>query len=77
VINLCRPLKANLKIYRARFSEITFNSATRALTNLIQPDERVSAAVDVRQELDLRIGAAFTRFQTLRLQRLFGFDSKQ
>ncbi|CAF4953798.1 unnamed protein product, partial [Rotaria socialis] len=40
VINLCRPLKANLKIYRARFSEITFNSATRALTNLIQPDER-------------------------------------
>ncbi|CAF4758904.1 unnamed protein product, partial [Rotaria sp. Silwood2] len=52
-------------------------SAVRALSNLIQPDERISAAVDVRQELDLRIGAAFTRFQTLRLHRLFGFDSKQ
>lgn len=77
IIDLCRPLKAGLKIYRARFSEITYNSATRALQNLIQPDQRVSAAVDVRQELDLRIGAAFTRFQTLRLQRLFGFDSKQ
>jgi DNA topoisomerase IA len=28
-------------------------------------------AVDVRQELDLRIGAAFTRFQTMRLQKKF------
>lgn len=77
VIDLLRPLKNGLKIYRARFSEITYNSATRALSNLTQPDQKVSAAVDVRQELDLRIGAAFTRFQTLRLQRLFGFDSKQ
>ncbi len=31
-----------------------------------------SQAVDVRQELDLRIGAAFTRFQTMRLQKKFG-----
>ncbi|CAF3428453.1 unnamed protein product [Rotaria sp. Silwood2] len=76
-MNVCRPSKNGLKIYRARFSEITYESAVRALSNLIQPDERISAAVDVRQELDLRIGAAFTRFQTLRLHRLFGFDSKQ
>lgn len=41
------------------------------MENLIQPDERVSNAVDVRSELDLRIGAAFTRFQTLRLQKVF------
>jgi DNA topoisomerase III len=77
IIDLCRPMKVGLKVYRARFSEITYNSAARALSNLIQPDSLISAAVDVRQELDLRIGAAFTRFQTLRLQRLFGFDSKQ
>ena len=28
-------------------------------------------AVDTRSELDLRIGAAFTRFQTVRLQKKF------
>ena len=46
---------------RAKFSEITRASVERALRTLAQPNARVSQAVDVRQQLDLRIGAAFTR----------------
>jgi len=33
--------------------------------------------VDARIELDLRIGAAFTRFQTLSIQRSFSELAKQ
>lgn len=41
---------------RARFSEITPRAVRAACENLTEPDQRVSDAVDVRQELDLRIG---------------------
>ncbi|XP_071107508.1 DNA topoisomerase 3-alpha-like [Haliotis cracherodii] len=71
VIQVCQSVKPNIEIYRARFSEITPHAVNRAISNLQAPDKRVSDAVDVRQELDLRIGAAFTRFQTLRLQKVF------
>lgn len=53
---------------------MTAASLTRAMNNLCLPDERISNAVDVRSELDLRIGAAFTRYQTMRLQALFPDD---
>ena len=49
---------------------MTAGSITRAC-NSLRPDELTSFAVDVGQELDLRIGAAFTRMQTLRLTKLF------
>ena len=71
VIQVCQAIKPNIQIYRAKFSEITFQSISRALQNLERPNKNVSDAVDVRQELDLRIGAAFTRFQTLRLKQVF------
>lgn len=49
-------VKSNIQILRAKFSEITPNSIRRACDTLAEPDSNVSDAVDVRQELDLRIG---------------------
>ncbi|XP_058531654.1 DNA topoisomerase 3-alpha [Ochotona princeps] len=71
IIHVCKAVKPTLQVLRARFSEITPRAVRMACENLTEPDRRVSEAVDVRQELDLRIGAAFTRFQTLRLQKIF------
>lgn len=56
IINVCKDVKPNLAVYRAKFSEITTVSVFRALNNLEQPNRNVSNAVDVRQELDLRTG---------------------
>ncbi|CAH1389834.1 unnamed protein product [Nezara viridula] len=71
IIDTCLKIKPNLDVYRAKFSEITSPSVKRAIQNLERPNKLISEAVDVRQVLDLRIGAAFTRFQTLRLQKVF------
>ena len=49
-------VKPSLQVLRARFSEITARAVRTACENLTEPDQRVSDAVDVRQELDLRIG---------------------
>ncbi|XP_050076841.1 DNA topoisomerase 3-alpha [Anopheles maculipalpis] len=74
IIEVCRAVKPQLRVLRAKFSEITAPSIKRAIENLVQPDARQNEAVNVRSELDLRIGAAFTRFQTLRLQKTFPQD---
>lgn len=71
IIDVCKAIKPSIPVFRAKFSDMTGTSINRAMNNLIQPDLRVSQAVDVRSELDLRIGAAFTRFQTMRLRSKF------
>lgn len=74
VIGECMKVKPNLEVKRARFSEITRNSVFSAINNLVEPDVRQSEAVDVRKELDLRIGAAFTRIQTMSFQKHLSLD---
>ena len=49
----------------------------RAAQNAINLDERQANAVAARIELDLRIGYAFTRFNTLTLQAMGGHLSEK
>jgi|MDSW01.3.fsa_nt_gb DNA topoisomerase III len=71
VMDVCRGVKPTLRILRARFSALSHNDVTRALNALVAPNENESKAVDMRQELDLRLGASFTRFNTMLLQNRF------
>ena len=68
IIECCRAVNQRLDIWRARFSEITPHAVNNAIRDLRRPDENISRAVDCRSELDLRIGAAFTRLMTTKLQ---------
>ena len=68
VIDVCLAANPRLTVKRARFSALIYQDLHRAINNLVEPNIKDSEAVDARQEIDLRIGASFTRFQTLLLQ---------
>jgi DNA topoisomerase-3 len=68
VIEVCRIVKASIAVKRARFSALVPSEIKRAINGTIEPNKREAEAVEARSVLDLRYGAAFTRFQTLLLQ---------
>ncbi|KAF2656232.1 prokaryotic type I DNA topoisomerase [Lophiostoma macrostomum CBS 122681] len=72
-------LKVNprLEVCRARFSNIERAHIIQAARTPIPLDEAQAQAVAARIELDLRLGAAFTRMQTLALQQMIPQQAEQ
>jgi DNA topoisomerase III len=69
---ICTSKNNRLTVLRARFSSLTERELHNALMNANLLNEHIIDAVAARIEVDLRTGAAFTRFLTLFLQNNFG-----
>ncbi|KAF7315785.1 DNA topoisomerase [Mycena indigotica] len=65
---ICRKAKPNIVVKRARFSAIIAQQIHNAAQHPVDLDQAQADAVEARILLDLRIGAAFTRMQTLTLK---------
>ncbi|CAN6854671.1 unnamed protein product [Brassica oleracea] len=74
-VDVCRAVKHNLYIRRAHFSALIDMEIHEAVQNLRESNKLFAQAVDAREEIDLRIGASFTRFQTMLLRDRFSIDS--
>eukprot|EP00927_Polykrikos_kofoidii_P048979 TRINITY_DN43132_c0_g1_i1.p1 TRINITY_DN43132_c0_g1~~TRINITY_DN43132_c0_g1_i1.p1 ORF type:complete len:1021 (+),score=115.04 TRINITY_DN43132_c0_g1_i1:71-3064(+) len=72
VMEVCQQAAGGrLRVFRAVFSALTRTDLIQACSTLRPPDQRLALAVEARQEIDLRIGSAFTRWMSLRYQAKF------
>jgi DNA topoisomerase-3 len=74
VISLVKKVSPNVVIKRAHFSAVMRSEVDSAMIHLTAPDKNAADAVNARQEIDLRIGASFTRFQSLNFKSLLGVE---
>ncbi|KAG6836236.1 hypothetical protein H0H93_009928 [Arthromyces matolae] len=71
IVRVCKKAKRNIDVKRARFSAIIAQQIHRAAQNPVELDRAQAASVEARILLDLKVGSAFTRMQTLTLQSQF------
>ncbi|KAJ2253651.1 DNA topoisomerase 3-alpha [Coemansia sp. RSA 455] len=71
IATVSRSVNPRIIVKRAHFSSVLPQEIHNAMQNPRDLDMRQVAAVEARTELDLRIGSALTRFQTLRLSSRF------
>ena len=71
VVDIVRSANPRVNILRAHFSALTERDIVKAVNTLQYPNKNLSDAVDIRQQIDLIIGASFTRLQTLTFRNIF------
>lgn len=71
VIEIVQAVNPKIKILRAHFSALTQKDIMHAIENLQEPNKNLSDAVELRQKMDLILGASFTRLQTLYFRKIF------
>ncbi|KGG50452.1 DNA topoisomerase III alpha [Mitosporidium daphniae] len=69
IAKICLQVNTHLCVKRARYSSVTAKDIYYSMSRLTELDYNQAKAVEVRQEIDLRTGCAFTRFLTLAYQR--------
>jgi len=62
IIDLAKSVRPNIEFFKAHFSSLSKIEIELAVNNLLKPNLRQAEAFRVNKEIDLRIGAIFTRF---------------